>query len=299
MERDRLSSSTCFQRLSNLSLTGGDNKMPLPATGPSIRNADPAHHALHYAARYDSMRLETYRHKEDLGDRIGISHIGSALALRFDDVEYFNRVYCTDFSFQENLSEIEDFYRGGPFGFELVGPPSVASAARIISRSGSSPGKHYAWLGHPDCGSLSVPQTTQFDIRSPEPSERLEFLLAYLRAFEAQEDRIPSALRNMQHLFDRPELTFLMAREGEHLAGIAMSMRCDNRALLCAGAVLPEFRSMGCHAALLAARIRLAAEAGCAEIYSWTSAGSQSQANMEKAGLVVLGTTTSWRFSPE
>jgi hypothetical protein len=56
---------------------------------------------------------------------------------------------------------------------------------------------------------------------------------------------------------------------------------------------------MGCHAALLAARIRLASEAGCRQIYSWAELGGQSLANMEKIGLEPAGTTTTWRYSPE
>jgi hypothetical protein len=245
------------------------------------------------------MRLETYRHKENLADRICVSPIDTALALRFDDVGYFNRVYCDDPAFLEKLPEIEAFYRGGPFGCELVAPPSDESGSVNISRPGWAPAHHYAWLFHPDCSSLSSVQVTPFDIRPPKPSERQQFLLAYLRAFEAQEDRIPAALRNMRHLFDRPELDFLMAWHGKTLAGIAILMRCGSTALLCAGAALPEFRERGCHAALLTARIRLASEAGCRQIYSWAELGGQSQANMEKAGLEVAGTTTTWRYSPE
>jgi hypothetical protein len=245
------------------------------------------------------MRLETYRQKENLANRIWVSSIGSAVALRFDDVGYFNRVYCADQAFFEELPEIEAFYRGGLFGCELIGPPSDASGSAVLSRSGWTPAHRYAWLCHPNCSSLWSVQVTPFDIRAPKPSERQQFLLAYLRAFEAQEDRIPAALRNMRHLFDRPELDFLMAWYGGTLAGVAILMRCGSTALLCAGAAMPEFREMGCHGALLAARIRLASEAGCRQIYSWAELGGQSQANMEKAGLEVAGTTTTWRYSPE
>jgi hypothetical protein len=265
----------------------------------SVQEAGVAVKALQHVARYDSMRLETYCQNESLTDRICVSPIGSALALRFDDVGYFNRVYCADQAFFEELPEIEAFYRGGPFGCELVAPPSDKSGGVRISRPGWAPAHHYAWLCYPNCSSLLSVQVTPFDIRPPKPSERQQFLLAYLRAFEAQEDRIPAALRNMRHLFDRPELDFLMAWHGETLAGVAILMRCGNTALLCAGAALPEFREMGCHAALLAARIRLASDAGCQQIYSWAELGGQSQANMEKAGLEVAGTTTTWRYSPE
>ena len=182
----------------------------------------------------------------------------------------------------------------------MVGPPVEGRGTGInISRPGWAPGHQYAWL-YEDTSSLAPDKRpTEFTVRSPEVSERRDFLLAYLRAFEAQEDRIPGALRNMIHLFDRPELDFLMCWHGKKLAGVAIWMACDQAALLCAGAVLPEFREMGCHSALLDARIRRAAETGCQEIYSWAELGGQSQANMERAGLSVVGVTTTWRFTPE
>ena len=256
---------------------------------------------LRHVQAYDVLRLETYRKKENLTERIRLSRLGSAMALRFDDVGYFNRVYCADETVFERLPEIEDRYRGGPHGCELVGPPSadLDGGSRVISRSGWEPASRFVWLYAPDVNALAPPPQAAFDIRPPEPRHRMQFLLAYLQAFEAQEDRIPSALCNMRHLFDRPELDFFMASHGDRLAGVGMMMRRDNAALLCAGAALPDFREKGCHSALLTARIRLAAEYGCEEIYSWAILGGQSQANLEKAGLAPVGVTTAWRFTPE
>jgi hypothetical protein len=260
----------------------------------SVSLAEEAASALQLVAHYDAMRVETYCDRENLGDRARVAPIGSAVALRFDDVGYFNRVYCADHSFLGRLPEIEEFYRRGLFGCELVAPGSFT-----ISRPGWAPANRYAWLCHPDCRLMATDRPTPFNIRPPRPSQQEQYLRAYLRAFEAQQDRIPGALRNMRHLFDRPELDFLMAWHGEMIAGIAMWMRCGDSALLCAGAALPEFREMGCHVALLAARIRRASEAGCRQIYSWAGLGSQSQANLQKAGLAIVGTTTTWRYSPK
>jgi hypothetical protein len=266
----------------------------------SGQEVDVAVQALQAVGRYDTMRVKTYRRKENLADRIFVSPIGSAVALRFDDVGYFNRVYCADDSVFGMLPEIEAFYCGGPFGCELVGPP-VADSGRAsrISRPGWVSANCYAWMYAEDCRLIEPNHQTTFVIRAPEPSQRQQFLTTYLRAFEAQEDRFAAALRNMRHLFDRPELDFLVAWYGREMAGVAMMMRCDDTALLCAGAALPEYREMGCHAALLSARIRLACESGCRQMYSWAALGGQSQSNMEKAGLSVVGTTTTWRFSPE
>src|ERR1700679_2311274 len=93
-------------------------ELPAADLGAAVR-------ALQYAQAYDTLRLETYREKEDLTQRIRVKRIGSATALRFEDVGYFNRVYCSDETIFENLPEIEDFYHGSPYGCELVGPPTA------------------------------------------------------------------------------------------------------------------------------------------------------------------------------
>lgn len=271
---------------------------PALATASSTKLVGVAAEALEHVARYDSMRLQTYLDKEDLGDRILISPIGSGRMLRFDDVGYFNRVYSSDLTILDQLAEVEAFYGGGPYGCELVALPSEEFGEMKISRAGWEPAHRYVWLHHANINSLLSKQPDSFEIRPPKSSEQEQFLLTYLTAFEAQKDRIPAAMRNMRHLFDRPELDFQMAWLGNTLAGVGILMRCGDTALLCAGAALPEFRHMGCHSALLSARIALAADAGCRAIYSWAELGGQSHANMEKAGLQAVGTTTTWRYSP-
>lgn len=252
---------------------------------------------LRLAAAYDSMRVETYRQKERLHNRIRISSFGSAIALRFDDVGYFNRVYSPDENVFERLEEIEEFYRGSPFGCELVGPPEPESD-RMVGRPGWRPSTKFAWMCAPDCEILNPAPSAIFDIRTVRPEERRHYLVTYLRAFGAAEDRIPAALRNMRHLFDLPELDFLIAWRGTVAAGVGSLMRREGAAVLCAGAALPEFRTMGCHTALLRARIQLACNQGCERLYSWAVSGGQSQANMERAGLETVGMTQAWRFSP-
>jgi hypothetical protein len=260
----------------------------------------PALEALQRACRYDSMRLDTYREREHLAERIRIARLGSSTALRFDDVGYFNRVYCADASVFERLAEIEDFFGDSAFGCELVGPPGANGAATpVVGRPGWEPGSRLAWMHAPDVSALLPAEEWGFTIREPGAHERERFFHTYLRAFDAEADRIPAAVRNMRHLFDRPELDFLMAWHDGEIVGVGMLMRIDGAALFCAGAVLATFREQGCHAALLAARARLAAARGCGAAYSWAAYGSQSQANMEARGLACAGVTQTWRFVPE
>ena len=84
-----------------------------------------------------------------------------------------------------------------------------------------------------------------------------------------------------------------MAWHGETLAGVAILMLCG-KALLTQAQRCRSFAEMGCHVALLAARIRRASEAGCRRIYSWAALGGRSQADLQKAGLAIVGTTTTW-----
>jgi GNAT superfamily N-acetyltransferase len=138
-------------------------------------------------------------------------------------------------------------------------------------------------------------RTNELSIRHVSVEERESFLLSYLRAFEARPERFANALRNMRHLFGVPDLEFLMAWQGKQPSAVGMLYRAGKAAGLCAGATLPEYRRQGCHSALLAARIRLAEEQGCDEIFAWAAAGGQGHANMERIGLKTAGITTAWR----
>ncbi len=248
-------------------------------------------------ARYDSLRLRTYQAGENLDGQIRVAALGPATALRFDEVGYFNRVYAPSAEAWKHVRSFENFYQGCPFPSELVGPPLGLSAPLdVVCRSrGWTEGKEYAWVGGPipppAPGGYGV---RGYTVRSPGPEERLAFLACYLRGFEAEPPRVQAAVRNMRHLFARPELSFLIAWRKGRPAGVGMLYRENRMAILCAGATIPEERRNGCHAALLEARFDLAAELGCKEIYSWAVNGGQSHANMERAGLPTLGVTRSW-----
>lgn len=62
---------------------------------------------------------------------------------------------------------------------------------------------------------------------------------------------------------------------------------------------LPEFRGRGLQSALIRARIDAAAAAGAELVCSGASWASQSQRNLERAGLRVAYTKTVWRLRPE
>lgn len=71
---------------------------------------------------------------------------------------------------------------------------------------------------------------------------------------------------------------------------------CDDAAMLAGASTIPEFRKRGAQNALLEARLRYAAEKGCAVAIMGASPGSQSQTNAEKNGFRVAYTRTKWQL---
>jgi hypothetical protein len=271
----------------------------------STEQTEMAARHMRIAALYDSMRLQTYKECEHLGEKIRTLCLGAATALRFDDVGYFNRIYAPDDSIVDKFQEIEQFYAGCPFPCELVGPPD-SSSERVdegCRARGWTPAKRYAWVSAP-VSELIIPRQVPRNIavRPVNPAntgEKNRFLQCYLRAFEANPKAFDAAISNMCHLFKRPELNFLMAWIDKQPAGVGMSYRAGSIVFLCAGATVPEFRNQGCHTALLAARFRAAILQGCEEVFSWAVEGGQSHADMEGLGLATVGVTRAWKYDAQ
>jgi GNAT superfamily N-acetyltransferase len=251
-------------------------------------------------AEYDRMRLATYRDRGARADRISIASEGASSFLRFDDVGYFNGVYGYDEDLIERLDELEAFFRGSPHGCRLLTPTlsSASPLARACAVRGWVPDREYAWL---TADPLPAPSGLgpRFEVRAPRPDEHALFFHTYLEAFDAARDRIPAAIDNMRHLFSNPHLHFLFACQDDRPAGVAILQQSGRSALLCAGAMLPSYRGIGGHEALLAARIQLARALGCTDIHSWATRGGHSHANMEQAGLRTVATTLTLRLPPE
>jgi GNAT superfamily N-acetyltransferase len=85
-------------------------------------------------------------------------------------------------------------------------------------------------------------------------------------------------------------LTRYVARIGDVPAGGASLRRGDGVALLCGAATLPSHRRRGVQSALLAARLRIAARAGCDVAVVTTAPGSKSLENVLRQGFALLYT---------
>lgn len=65
------------------------------------------------------------------------------------------------------------------------------------------------------------------------------------------------------------------------------------------GCVVPAFRGRGVHAALIAARLRLALELGCDLLAGWAREDGQSERNMTRLGLRRIWRRHTYRWTPE
>lgn len=254
---------------------------------------------LRIVARYDALRLWTYRGCESLHSRIRIQMLGASTLLRFDDVGYFNRIYAADTSILSHLAEVERFYAGSPFPCELVTSEAEVAAEcdRVCARRGWARGQSYSWMAAPTEQLIAPPTPSEVTIRRAELGEEEIFFTTYLSGFEADRDRFLEAVRNMRHLFQHTCLTFHLATIGETPAGIGMTYADNGDMVFCAGATVPEFRNRGCHHALLASRVQLARSSNARHVYGWSVANGISERNMLQAGMETAGTTTAWLYA--
>jgi GNAT superfamily N-acetyltransferase len=80
---------------------------------------------------------------------------------------------------------------------------------------------------------------------------------------------------------------FVARRDGVAAGGASLRLG-EQAALLCGAATLPAHRRRGVQTALLAARLRVAAEAGCDVAVVTTAPGSKSQENVQRQGFALL-----------
>ncbi|MDI3286346.1 GNAT family N-acetyltransferase [Polyangium sp. 15x6] len=90
-----------------------------------------------------------------------------------------------------------------------------------------------------------------------------------------------------------------LARRDGVVAGAASLRLAKGVAQLCGAATLPEHRRRGVQSALLAARLEIAAKAGCDVAVVTTQPGSKSQENVQRQGFELLYTRAVLVRSPK
>ena len=198
---------------------------------------------------------------------------------------------------EEVLDEIERWYGGAPFVVALspeAAPPGVAAS---LAARGFTP--DYAWMKF--CRTPDAEATAPTDLRIEQVgADRAgDFAGVVVRAFE-----MPSFLGDMlRALPGRDNWLCWVAYGGETPYGAGALFVDDDSAWASFGATLPEARGRGAQSAILAARIRAAAEAGCRNITTETGVRvlgrpARSYRNLLRAGFDEVYERPNWR-SPQ
>ncbi len=126
-----------------------------------------------------------------------------------------------------------------------------------------------------------------------------EYLQALGDGFEWHEDWRDSALMGIRRTFGEDSRWYLARFEGEPTAVGSISVPEEGAASLGGAAVVPRFRRMGLHTALLWHRLHEAHLLGCALVTGSAHIQTSSYANQQRAGLRLAYVESQWERLPK
>ena len=207
------------------------------------------------------------------------------------ELDFQNRVIGLSPEDAGELDAIFAFYReaGVRPWFELPPAHDFGRFSAPLAGAGALPiGFHTVLYGEP----------ARFDadprVREIGPEEADLFADVLLRGHGAP-DEVPR--RHVAHWAEKSTSRLFVA-EVDGVPAAAGALVLGEVANLASASTLPEFRGRGLQSALIRARIAAAAAAGAGLVCSGASWDSQSQRNLERAGLRIAYTKTVWRLQP-
>jgi GNAT superfamily N-acetyltransferase len=211
------------------------------------------------------------------------------------ELDFVNRVTGLWPSDADRVEEIVRFYRelGLRPWFEL--PPSEGFeelAARLTSAGAAQIGFHAVLYGLPRTHEVATPGVVVRGVDAREIDRFSDVLLAGLdvpenvRAHEAVGFRLWP---------EEPGWRLYFAEIDATPAAAGVLSAHDRIGYLAIAGTLPDFRRRGCQTALVQRRLADAAESGCELVTTGATFASQSQRNLERAGLRVAYTKAVWR----
>ena len=141
---------------------------------------------------------------------------------------------------------------------------------------------------------LHHPAANTADVRLIDREDLDVFLDTINLGFGQDAALLPGLRRNQSFWCDVPNWYLFLARVDGVPAGAAVLSTHGDVGYLAAGSVLPEFRRCGVQAALIAARIQCAIAQSCAVVASGAEWASQSQRNLQRAGLAIAHVKAIW-----
>ena len=142
------------------------------------------------------------------------------------------------------------------------------------------------------------PPSNRIQVRHLRPGDALDWEHVVVRGFQCTGPLAAAWLAAAPGIASDPRMHLLLAEIDGRPAGAAGLFVHRRVAGLGPGSVLPDCRRQGVHAALISARIRLAAELGCDVVAGWATLDGPSERNMLRAGLRRAWTRASYRWQP-
>ena len=232
--------------------------------------------------------------------RIAINRYGNLNAFLIEawpNFWYGNRVLGLEPSSEIYLDEIIKLFDSHrlSFRFEIMpGNLNSSLASRLHKFGFSQMGFNTAVYGAPSLA-IKTSSSGQLKIREVQPNEIDLFLNLYQDGFglprfnHKEREAVLSWLNRA-----KSNLYLCIAHIDELPAGVSVLYIENGTGLLADAATLPEFRSRGCHTAMIHHRIVQAEKAGCDLLTSFVEFGSTSHLNLERAGLRVAYTKSIW-----
>ncbi|TVX95321.1 GNAT family N-acetyltransferase [Cohnella terricola] len=246
---------------------------------------------------YMTDRMEAIRERPGNPEQVDIGRFGNAVCFYSGTMPWasFNTVKGLRGEDADLLEEIVDFYRSRARSpqFEIV--PSLADQ-RLMKRLSElgfyQSGFHASMYAEAPPGDTS--HETAIQIRELRADEFELYAAIHCRGTGLPDNGIPPVAANNQVLYGRPGWKFFVA-EWDHMpAAVGVMHMKGEVASLTFAATLSEFRNRGLQQALLRRRIADAASNGCRLVVSQCAFLSQSQRNMERAGMRIGYVRASW-----
>jgi GNAT superfamily N-acetyltransferase len=212
---------------------------------------------------------------------------------------YYNRVLLAEDADESVVEEIASFYqrRMMPCRFDVNPYTADERLLDALDVAGFRPvGFQSNLLGSVDYSDEKLPQ--QLTVSEVTDTE-IEFFAGFYNRSYYNGTRVPRALTRFREAtirarHGRPEWRLYLCRiDGVPAAGALLHIN-DGVATLTGAATAPSFRGRGCQRALLRTRINEAARVECELVVSRCTVGSESQRNLERAGLQTRYTKVIW-----
>ena len=200
---------------------------------------------------------------------------------------------------EEGVVRIERFFdeRKAPV-FHEVSPLADHATVEILNRRGYEPFEFTSVMFQSvEAAMKTLPtEPSAVEVRAVSPDEIGLWAETSARGWASDMPELGAFMRSFGEITARKAsgYSLLATLDGDPIATGGLTIH-EGVALFAGASTVPEGRRKGAQAALLEARVRLAAEKGCSLLMMCALPGSTSQRNAERRGFRIAYTRIKWR----